>query len=391
MLTSLFKDFFNSEKTSGFLLIGCTVVSMALANFGVGEQYTGFWETSFNGHSITHWINDGLMAIFFLLVGLELEREIYAGELAGIKKASFPAIAAFGGVLIPALIYTSFNYGNEFAAGAGIPMATDIAFAIGMLALLGSRVPANLKIFITALAVIDDLFAILVIAIFYSTGVAWAYLAAAGGIMLLMFILNRLKVHNLIPYLILAIGLWYCMLHSGVHATIAGVLAAFAIPFGDGSEKSPSYILQHALHKPVAFIIVPIFALANTAIIFEPNWIESLASTESYGIIGGLVLGKPIGIMLFSGLAVAFGIASLPKGLKWKHILGTGMLAGIGFTMSIFVAILAFDNPAYVASAKISIIAASLISSIVGLLYLNKILKRKFKSEEEDNTEIELE
>lgn len=390
MLTSLFKDFFNSEKTSGFLLIGCTVVSMVLANSVVGDGYTGFWETQFNGHSITHWINDGLMAIFFLLVGLELEREIYVGELAGIKKAAFPAMAAFGGVLVPAIIFTALNYGTDFQAGSGIPMATDIAFAIGMLALLGSRVPANLKIFITALAVIDDLFAIIVIAVFYSDGVAWRYLATAGGLMLVMFVLNRLKVYNLIPYLILTVGLWYCMLNSGVHATIAGVLAAFAIPFGDGSKKSPSYILQHALHKPVAFMIVPIFALANTAIIFEPNWLDGLASTESYGIIGGLVLGKPIGIMIFAYIAVALGIASLPKGLKWKHILGTGMLAGIGFTMSIFVAILAFDNPSYVATAKIAIITASLISAVVGLIYLKIILKRKFKEEEEDNTEIEL-
>lgn len=390
MLSSLFKDFFNSEKTSGFLLIGCTVVSMLLANSGVGDGYTGLWETQFNGHSITHWINDGLMAIFFLLVGLELEREMYAGELAGIKKAAFPAMAAFGGVLVPAIIFTTLNYGTEFQAGSGIPMATDIAFAIGMLALLGSSVPANLKIFITALAVIDDLCAIIVIAVFYSNGVAWWYLAAAGGLMLVMFVLNRLKVYNLIPYLILAVGLWYCMLNSGVHATIAGVLAAFAIPFGDGSKKSPSYILQHALHKPVAFVIVPIFALANTAIIFEPNWMDGLATSVSYGIIGGLVLGKPIGIMIFAYIAVALGIASLPSGLKWKHILGTGMLAGIGFTMSIFVAILAFDNPAYVATAKIAIITASLISAVVGLIYLKIILKRKFKEEEEDNTEIEL-
>jgi len=386
MLTSLFKDFFNSEKTSGFLLIGCTVVSMALANSVVGDGYTGFWETQFNGHSITHWINDGLMAIFFLLVGLELEREMYVGELAGIKKAAFPAMAAFGGVLIPAIIFTALNYDTEFQAGSGIPMATDIAFAIGMLALLGSRVPANLKIFITALAVIDDLFAIIVIAVFYSDGVAWWYLATAGGLMLVMFVLNRLKVYNLIPYLILTVGLWYCMLNSGVHATIAGVLAAFAIPFGDGSKKSPSYILQHALHKPVAFMIVPIFALANTAIIFEPNWMDGFASTVSYGIIGGLVLGKPIGIMIFAYIAVVLGIASLPKGLKWKHILGTGMLAGIGFTMSIFVAILAFDNPSFVATAKIAIITASLISAVVGLIYLKIILKRKFKEEEEDNT-----
>jgi len=376
-LTKLFSDFFNSEKTGGIILIFCTLISLVLANSSMQTGYIGFWETNFNGHSITHWINDGLMSIFFLLIGLELEREIYIGELSDIKNASFPIFAAIGGVLFPAAIYILINYGTAYQNGAGIPMATDIAFAIGMLALLGSRVPSNLKIFITALAVIDDLCAIIVIAIFYSAGFSLGYLAVAAGIFVVMLVLNRLKVHNLIPYIILGIGMWYCMLHSGIHATIAGVLVAFAIPFGSGGEKSPSYILQHILHKPVAFIIVPLFALANTAIVFESNWIDGLKTTEALGIITGLVVGKPVGILLFAWLAVILGISNLPEGLKWKHIAGTGMLAGIGFTMSIFVALLAFDDAGFIAAAKIAIIAASVLAAILGLLSLHLMLPKK--------------
>ena len=376
-LTKLFSDFFNSEKTGGIILIFCTLISLVLANSSMQTGYIGFWETNFNGHSITHWINDGLMSIFFLLIGLELEREIYIGELSDIKNASFPIFAAIGGVLFPAAIYILINYGTVYQNGAGIPMATDIAFAIGMLALLGSRVPSNLKVFITALAVIDDLCAIIVIAIFYSAGFSLGYLAVAAGIFVVMLVLNRLKVHNLIPYIILGIGMWYCMLHSGIHATIAGVLVAFAIPFGSGGEKSPSYILQHILHKPVAFIIVPLFALANTAIVFESNWIDGLKTTEALGIITGLVVGKPVGILLFAWLAVILGISNLPEGLKWKHIAGTGMLAGIGFTMSIFVALLAFDDAGFIAAAKIAIIAASVLAAILGLLSLHLMLPKK--------------
>lgn len=384
-ITKLFSDFFNSEKTGGIILITCAFISIMLANSGFQERYTGFWETDFNGHSITHWINDGLMTIFFLLIGLELEREIYIGELSDLKSASFPIIAALGGVILPAAIYLLINYGTPFQDGAGIPMATDIAFAIGMLALLGSRVPTNLKIFITALAVIDDLCAIIVIAIFYGEGFSLLYLGLAAAIFLFMFILNRLKVYNLVPYIILAIGMWYCMLHSGIHATIAGVLSAFAIPFGNGGKKSPSYILQHKLHKPVAFIIVPIFALANTAIIIPSSWMEGLQSTLSIGIITGLVVGKPLGILIFASLAVLFGVSKLPDGLKWKHIMGTGLLAGIGFTMSIFVALLAFKKPEDIAAAKIAIIGASVLAAVLGLLLLRVILKETIPQEEIDD------
>lgn len=380
-LTKLFQEFFNSEKTGGIILIACTLLSMVLANSGVQDIYMGFWETDFNGHSITHWINDGLMSIFFLLIGLELEREIYIGELSDLKSASFPIIAAIGGVLVPAGIYLLINQGTAYQDGAGIPMATDIAFAIGMLALLGSRVPTNLKIFITALAVIDDLCAIIVIAIFYSKGFSLLYLGIAAVIFVVMLVLNRLKVHNLIPYLILGVGMWYCMLYSGIHATIAGVLVAFAIPFGDGDEESPSYILQHLLHKPVAFIIVPLFALANTAIHFEPGWAASLQSSLSMGIIAGLVAGKPLGILLFAFAAVLFGISKLPEGLRWQHITGVSFLAGIGFTMSIFVALLAFENPYFVGTAKIATIAASLLAAVSGLLILKIILNKDLPEE----------
>ena len=384
-LTKLFSEFFSSEKAGGIILITCALVSILLANSGVQQGYTSFWESNFNGHSITHWINDGLMSIFFLLIGLELEREIYTGELSDFKSASFPIIAALGGVIIPAIIYLIFNYGTPFQNGAGIPMATDIAFAIGILALLGSRVPVNLKVFITALAVIDDLCAIIVIAIFYAKEFSLLYLGFASAIFIFMLVLNRLKVYNLIPYILAAIGMWYCMLHSGIHATIAGVLAAFAIPFGDGGKKSPSYILQHLLHKPVAFIIVPLFALANTAIIIPSNWIEGLQSGMSIGIITGLLIGKPLGILMFTSLAVMFGITSLPKGLQWKHIAGTGLLAGIGFTMSIFVALLAFKNSDDIAGAKIAVIIASVLAATSGLVILSILLKEKIIPEDEDN------
>lgn len=376
-LTKLFKDFFNSEKTGGIILICCTCLSMILANSPVGEHYIAFWENdSINGHSLGHWINDGLMAIFFLLIGLELEREVYAGELSSFKNAMFPVMCALGGVLIPAGIYFAFNSGMPTVDGTGIPMATDIAFAIGILSILGNKVPPSLKVFLTALAVIDDLCAIIVIAIFYTSTISFLYLSLCLGIFVVLLILNRMKVRNLIPYLIGGFGMWYFMLHSGVHATLSGVLLAFAIPFGNGDEKSTSYILQHFLHKPVAFIIIPLFALANTCIVFNSGWYEGLYTSESIGIISGLVIGKPIGIVLFGLIAVFTGICTLPAGLKWKHIGGVGFLGGIGFTMSIFITLLAFNDDEHISIAKISIIFASLISALLGLIILNLILKK---------------
>lgn len=381
-LSLLFKDFFNSEKTGGLILILSTAVSLLLANSAFQDSYTGFWHLEAGGHSITHWINDGLMAIFFLLIGLELEREIYIGELSDLKNASLPIMGAVGGMLLPAALFMLFNYGTITQPGAGIPMATDIAFAIGVMSLLGNRVPASLKIFLTALAVIDDLGAIIVIAIFYTKTILLHNLLISLGIFMVLIGLNRLKVHHLLPYLIGGVLMWYFMLHSGIHATISGVLLAFAIPFGNGDEHSPSFILQHAIHKPVAFFILPLFALANTAITVEPGWYSNLATSASLGIFAGLVLGKPLGIFLVSFLSVKLGLSILPEGLKWKHIFGAGLLAGIGFTMSIFITLLAFEDADLINQAKIAIMISSLLAGIVGFIWLKSVLHTSVPEEE---------
>lgn len=376
-LTKLFKDFFNSGKAGGLVLIACTILSLSLSNSSLQSFYLSIWNFEFADHTATHWINDGLMTIFFLLVGLELERELYIGELSDIKNSLLPIFGALGGMLIPAGAHLLFNYGTPSQAGAGIPMATDIAFALGVLSLLGNRVPVSVKIFLTALAVIDDLGAILVIAIFYTGTLQWMNLGIALGIFAGLLILNRLKVRNLIPYLIAGAAMWYFMLHSGIHATITGVLLAFAIPFGDGGEKSTSYILQHFLHKPVAFIVLPLFALANTGIVIEADWYRSLTESNSLGIAAGLIIGKPLGILLFSYLAIFFGFAKMSDGMGFKEMLGAGLLGGIGFTMSIFITLLAFDQSHIVEQSKIAIMLSSLFAGTLGYLVLNWCLKDK--------------
>lgn len=373
-LTKLFRDFFHNEKSAGILLIACTVISLLITNSNLGGDYLRLWNFQINHHSFTHWINDGLMAIFFLMIGLELEREIYIGELSEIKKAMLPIMAAVGGILIPAGIYFFFNNGTPTHAGIGIPMATDIAFALGILSLLGNKVPVSLKIFLAALAISDDIGAILVIAVFYTKTIIWINLIISLSIFAALGVLNRLKVFNIIPYLIGGVAMWYFMLNSGVHATITGVLLAFVIPFGSGSPQSVSYRLQHLLHKPVSFIILPLFALANTAIIILPDWYESIGTNYGLGIALGLVIGKPLGIFIFSFLIVKLGYATLPDDINWKHIIGTGFLGGIGFTMSIFITLLAFDNPNYINGAKIMVLISSLIAGIVGFVYLKKTL-----------------
>ncbi|MCF8320643.1 MAG: Na+/H+ antiporter NhaA [Flavobacterium sp.] len=374
--TNLFKAFFESEKAGGFVLIFATLISLLLANSIFQSEYLQLWNNKIGNHSLVEWINDGLMTIFFLLIGLELEREVYIGELSTLKKAALPLIGAIGGMIIPALIYAGFNLGTTTQSGIGIPMATDIAFAIGILSLLGSRVPTSLKVFLTALAVIDDLGAIFVIAVFYTSSISLMNLGIALGILALLFILNRLKVNNIIPYLIGGILMWYFMLNSGVHATITGVLLAFVIPFGDGKKKSISYQLQHYLHQPVAFLILPLFALANTCIVLNSNWYEGLSHSNSIGIILGLFIGKPIGIWLFSYLGVLIGIGVLPKSLNWNSIFGAAILGGIGFTMSIFISLLAFDNNSDIINSKIAILIASTIAAITGFIYLKVTLKR---------------
>jgi Na+:H+ antiporter, NhaA family len=374
-LTKLFSEFYNSEKAGGLILLFVTILSLVLANSLIQTEYIGFWHTNLGGHDLIHWINDGIMTIFFLLIGLELEREIYIGELSDLKNASLPIFAAIGGMAVPAGLFILLNIGTDKISGAGIPMATDIAFAVGILSLLGKRVPPSLKVFLTALAVVDDLGAIIIIAIFYTAELAFTNLLIALSIFGFLIVLNRMKVHNLIPYLAGGVAMWYFMLHSGVHATITGVLLAFAIPFGDGSEKSPSYIVQHLLHKPVAFIILPLFAIANTCIPIAGNFLDGISQSHTQGIIAGLVIGKPLGIWLLSFIAVSLGLCKLPYGLNWKKIAGAGFLGGIGFTMSIFITLLAFNDPYIVNNSKFAILLASVIAGFIGYIILMRALK----------------
>lgn len=381
-VTRLFKDFIDSEKAGGIILIFCTLLSLWVANSSYGESYMHFWHQNIGTHSLEHWINDGLMTIFFLLIGLELEREVYAGELSNIKNALLPISAALGGMIFPAGLFLLLNFGTDTQSGAGIPMATDIAFALGILSLLGNRVPTSLKIFLTALAVIDDLGAILIIAIFYTADLNWMNLGIALSIFGVLLVLNRLKVHNLIPYLIGGVFMWYFMLNSGVHATITGVLLAFAIPFSSGSKKSPSIILQHFLHQPVAFFILPVFALANTAILINSDWHYALSHNYTLGIALGLLLGKPIGITIFSYLAVKLRICKLPEDINWKGVIGVGFLGGIGFTMSIFITLLAFSDTEHIDNSKIMILVSSLIAGAIGFIYLKSVLKDNSHDEE---------
>lgn len=381
-ITKILKEFIASERAGGFVLIVCTILSLALSNSLLGEDYLKIWNFSIASHSVTHWINDGLMTIFFLMIGLELEREIYNGELSNIKNALLPISAALGGMLIPAGLFLLFNFGTPSQSGAGIPMATDIAFALGILSLLSNKVPTSLKIFLTALAVIDDLGAILIIAIFYTKTIIWTNLIISLSVFCVLLVLNRMKVYKLLPYLIGGVFMWYFMLHSGVHATITGVLLAFAIPFDKGDEKSISIQLQHFLHQPVAFIILPLFALANTAFAINSDAETILTSPYTIGIAAGLILGKPIGITLFSYLSVKLKFCKLPEDINWKSIIGVSFLGGIGFTMSIFITLLAFTDVIHIDNSKISILISSLVAGIAGFVYLKNILNKTIVDED---------
>jgi NhaA family Na+:H+ antiporter len=368
--TKLFNDFFENERSAGLVLIGCTLVSLVLANSPLQQHYLAIWNYDVGGHHLSHWINDGLMTIFFLLVGLELEREVYIGELSTLDKAMLPVVAAFGGMIVPAAFHMIFNYGIPTQSGAGIPMATDIAFALAALSLVGRGVPVALKVFLTALAVIDDLGAILIIAFFYTDTLQWTNLIIALSAFGVLLVFNRLRVRNLIPYLIGGVIMWWYMLHSGVHATISGVLLAFAIPFQNGDEKSTSYVLQKFLHLPVPYIILPLFALANTSVALPEGWVHRLTEPNSLGIFVGLVVGKPLGISLFSYAFTALKLTRLPRGMSWQHIIGAGMLGGIGFTMSIFITLLAFSDSRIIDQSKIVVAVSSTIAGIAGYFYL---------------------
>jgi NhaA family Na+:H+ antiporter len=375
-LSATFQRFVASEKAGGIALLACTVLAMALANSPLGPAYLGFWHVEIGGLPIERWVNDGLMAVFFLLVGLELERELYVGELSEWRVALLPIFAALGGIVVPASIHLALNAGTPAQAGAGIPMATDIAFALGVLALLGSRVPASLKVFLVALAVIDDLCAVVVIAVFYTSGLSFTYLAAAVALLAALVVLNRLRVMALWPYLLGGSILWALMLKSGVHATVAGVALAFAIPFTakTDDEASPSHRLENRLHLPVALFVLPVFALANTGIVLDGSWMKHLTSANGLGIVGGLVIGKPLGIVIATALAVGVGVCALPGEVRWPHVAGAGLLGGIGYTMSIFITNLAFaGDPALVAGSKLAILTASLVAGVAGYLWLRMV------------------
>ena len=380
-----FKDFLRSEQIGGVILIICVILSLIIANSNLGAAFENLLSTKIGfsslaipiEFSVSLWINDGLMAIFFLLVGLEIKREIIEGELSSPQKAAMPIFAALGGMLVPAIIYALINSNTPTIHGWGIPMATDIAFALGVISLLGKRVPNSLKIFLAALAIADDLGAILVIAIFYTNELHWIQLLYSAGILIVLIALNRFGVKKLIYYIIPGIFLWYFVHHSGIQATIAGVLLALTIPTNTVKDESPLEKLEHLLVRPVNFLIMPIFALANTNIRFENKMIDGLSSPLGLGIICGLVLGKPIGVSLFSWLSVKLGIAKLPNKVNWRHIFGLGLLAGIGFTMSVFIALLSFSTIEYQIQAKFAILVSSVLAGISGYVFLSSLNHKK--------------
>ncbi len=388
-----FKNFLKSQSAGGIILICCVILSLIIANSGWGSYLENLLATEIGYHSdnvhlkysVLLWINDGLMAIFFLLVGLEIKRELIEGELSSTKKALLPIFAAIGGMLVPAAIYSIFNIQTATAHGWGVPMATDIAFAIAILSVLGNRVPLALKVFLTALAIVDDLGAIIVVAVFYTSELHTNYLPYIGVLIAILAILNYFNVKQIYLYLIPGVFLWYFVHSFGVHATIAGVITAFFLPTTPTAVESPLERLEHLLAKPVNFLIMPLFAFANTNIKFEPVMLDGIFGGLSMGIILGLFLGKPIGITILSYLAVKLKICALPDGTTWKQIYALGILGGIGFTMSIFIALLSFKNPEYQVQAKFSILIASTISGLVGFLVLRRLSKKNRHTEISDN------
>jgi NhaA family Na+:H+ antiporter len=377
-MTNYFKKFIHSEQAGGFVLLLCTVIALLIANSEIAHYYFKIWEIKigFIGDdyvfrkTLKHWVDDGLMSIFFLLIGLEIKREFVSGELSSTQKAILPGLAAVGGMIVPALIFMTFNIGTPTADGWGIPMATDIAFSLAVLSLI-KGVPKSLRIFLVALAVADDIGAILVIAIFYSDTIHMIYMAGAALVFALLMLLNRKKVYKLSWYIILGLLLWLLILKTGIHTTIAGVILAFTIPFNPDRDDSPLHRLESVLHTPVSFFVLPLFALANTGIVIQGgNFIQGLMQNESIGIILGLVLGKPIGILGAVLLAVLFKIAKIPEGTNLWQFLGIGFLCGIGYTMSIFIAGLAYTNAEVIDSSKLAILVASSIAAVTGFIFV---------------------
>ncbi|HMR18149.1 MAG TPA: Na+/H+ antiporter NhaA [Sphingobacterium sp.] len=380
------KTFFTSSTGGGVLLLICVLSALIIANSPLSEALNsllatpiGFENESIHlKYSIKQWIDDGLMAIFFLLVGLEIKRELISGELASPRQAALPIFAAMGGAILPALIYVLFNHDQPTHHGWGIPMATDIAFALAVISMLGNKVPLSLKVFLAALAIVDDLLAILVIAIFYSSALHYTYLLYAAGIFAFLLVLNKLGVRNLVFYIIPGILMWYFIHHSGIHATIAGVLTAMTIPtVQKGPGLPPLEKLEHSLTTPVNIFIIPLFAFANTAITIHSDMLGGLTSPLGMGIIVGLIVGKSVGITTTCWICIRSGLSKLPENATWKQIFGVALLGGIGFTMSIFIAMLSFDDVNIIEEGKLAILIGSLLAGIIGYLYLSSLARNK--------------
>ncbi|MGR5362682.1 Na+/H+ antiporter NhaA [Vibrio mediterranei] len=380
-MNDVIRNFFKMESAGGIILVIAAAIAMVVANSPLNEMYQGVLHTYVFGLSISHWINDGLMAIFFFLIGLEVKRELLEGALKSKETAIFPAIAAVGGMLAPALIYVLFNMGDpEAMSGWAIPAATDIAFALGIMALLGKRVPVALKVFLLALAIIDDLGVIVIIALFYSSDLSTLALTIGFIMTAVLFMLNAKKVTSIPVYLLVGAVLWVSVLASGVHATLAGVVLGFAIPLkGNEGEKSPLKHIEHALHPYVAFLILPIFAFANAGISLEGVSMSGLTSMLPLGIALGLLVGKPLGIFSFSWFAVKLGVAKLPEGVDFKQVFAVSVLCGIGFTMSIFISSLAFTgvSPEFDTYARLGILMGSTTAAVLGYMLLNFSLPKE--------------
>ncbi|KUM23450.1 sodium:proton antiporter [Mesorhizobium loti] len=375
---SILREFLDGEAAGGIILMAAAALALIVANSPLAGTYFAILHAYLGPLSVSHWINDGLMAVFFLLVGLEIKREMLDGQLSTWPRRVLPGIAAAGGMLVPALVYVAINRNNQAAlSGWAIPTATDIAFALGVLSLLGNRVPASLKVFLTALAIIDDLGAVIIIALFYTSGLSLAYLAAAFAAIAVLIALNRMRVMNLLPYLVIGAVLWVLVLKSGVHATLAGVALALTIPLerspgiGHDVEHSPLHRLEHGLHKLVPFIVIPIFGFANAGVSLGGLSFAALVEPLTLGVAAGLVLGKLVGVFGSSAIAIRLGLADLPVNAGWLHMLGISLLCGIGFTMSLFIGLLAFASDAALQDAvKVGILAGSLIAALLGAAVL---------------------
>lgn len=380
-----FKHLVELTIPAGVLLIMAVTAALLVANSAFAPFVNSLLHVEFgfsigNFHFIKssqHWVNDGLMSFFFLLVGLEIKRELLEGDLSTMRQAFMPVFAAIGGMLIPIFIFNTLNVGNDSEHGWAIPMATDIAFALGIYSLLGNRVPFSLKVFLAALAVIDDLGAIIIIALVYGAAMQLNYLLMAAFILAVLIILNKTNRFSWWIFAPLGLALWYCICLSGIHATIAGVLLAFTIPLELPEKASPLLWLQQRLRDPVNFIIMPLFAFVNTGIVIDGNSYKLFETSLGWGIILGLVLGKPIGIGLFSWLSVKIGLGQLPQNATWKQLIGVGCIAGIGFTMSIFISLLSFQDQALIDSAKVAVLIASSIAGLGGFCFLWLVSKKK--------------